>query len=229
MEPGTRKILGVPDLRAIVFDFDGLIIETETPVFQAWAELFAEHGQELSIEFWKTIIGTTGFDAIGDLERRLGQPLERDELMELRRARELELAHAQPLQPGVAELIAEARAAALKLGVASSSSRRWVVGHLEHRRLIDSFECVRCRDDVGRSKPDPAVYRACLECLGVAAPEAVATEDPPHGIAAARAAGLRCVAVPGPLTYDLDLSAADLRADSIADLSVARLRVLLRG
>src|SRR5579871_2285247 len=115
----------MPGLRAIVFDFDGLIIETETPVFQAWSELFAEHGQELSIDFWKTIVGTTGFDAIGDLERRLGHPLE------------LEQAHAQPLQPGVVDLVAAAEAAGVKLGVASSSSRRWVVGHLEQRGLID--------------------------------------------------------------------------------------------
>jgi len=219
----------MPGLRAIVFDFDGLIIETETPVFQAWSELFAEHGQELSIDFWKTIVGTTGFDAIGDLERRLGHPLEREQVMELRRARELELAHAQPLQPGVIDLVAEAEEAGVKLGVASSSSRRWVVGHLEQRRLIDRFECVRCRDDVGRSKPDPAVYLAVIECLGVAAAEAVAIEDSPHGVAAARAAGLRCVAVPGPLTRDLDLSAADLRVESIAELSIARLRSLVQG
>lgn len=219
----------MPQLRAIVFDFDGLIIETETPVFQAWSELFAEHGQELSIDFWKTIVGTNSYDAIGDLERRLGHPLERDEVMELRRARELELAHAQPLRPGVADLIAQARRAGVRLGVASSSSRRWVLGHLEHRGLLENFDCVRCRDDVGRSKPDPAVYLAVLECLGVAAAEAVAIEDSPHGVAAARAAGLRCVAVPGPLTYDLDLGAADLRVDSIADLSVERLAGLNAG
>ena len=220
----------MPGLRAIVFDFDGLIIETETPVFQAWAELFAEHGQELSLDFWKTIIGTNTFDTAAELERRLGHPLDRDELMRVRRARELELAHAQPLQPGVLELIAEARAAGVRLGVASSSTRRWVGGHLEHRGLAARFDCIRCRDDAdvgGRSKPDPAVYLAALRCLGVPAAEAVAIEDSPHGIAAAAAAGLRCVAVPGPLTRDLDLSRADLRVDSITELSVARLTMLV--
>ena len=89
---------------------------------------------------------------------------------------------------------------------------------------------MRCRDDQdvgGRSKPDPAVYLAAVACLGVAAGECVAIEDSPHGIDAARRAGLCCVAVPGPLTRDLDLSAADLRVDSVAELSVGRLAALL--
>lgn len=215
-------------LQAILFDFDGLILETETPVFQAWSEVFADHGQELSLDFWKTIIGTNTFDTIGELEARLGHPLDREAVTRVRRARELELAHAQPLRPGVAELIAEARGAGLKLAVASSSTRRWVTGHLEHRGLTHQFDCVRCRDDEGgRSKPDPAVYLAALACLGVPATAAVAIEDSPHGIAAARAAGLRCVAVPGPLTEDLDLTAADDRCASIAELGVARLAALL--
>ena len=217
-------------LRAVVFDFDGLIVETETPVYRAWAELFEQHGQELSLEFWKTIIGTNSFDAIADLEARIGEPLDREELTRLRRARELELAHAQPLQPGVLELVAAARAAGLRLGVASSSTRRWVVGHLERRRLLESFDCVVCRDDVeGRGKPDPAVYTAVLARLGVGPGEAVAIEDSPHGIAAARAAGLRCVALPGPLTEDLDLSAADLRVRSLADVNLGRLAELVNG
>lgn len=216
-------------LRAIVFDFDGLIIETETPVFRAWSEVFEAHGQELSLEFWKTIIGTNTFDTIGELERRLGHGLDRDEVQRIRRAREFELAHAQPLQPGVVELIDAAHAASIRLAVASSSTRRWVGAHLDRRGLTGAFDCIRCRDDadVGRSKPDPAVYLAALRCLRVSAGEAVAIEDSPHGISAAKGAGLCCVAVPGPLTHDLDFSAADLRVDSVADLSIARLASLL--
>lgn len=215
-------------LRAVVFDFDGLILETETPVFQAWSEVFAEHGQELSLDFWKTIIGTNTFDAAGELEARLGTRLDRSELTELRRARELELAEAQPLQPGVEDLIEEARSAGLRLAVASSSRRSWVAGHLERRGLLGRFDCVRCRDDVGGlSKPDPAVYLAVLDCLRVDAGDTVAIEDSPYGVQAARSAGLACVAVPGPLTADLDLSAADLRAESVADLDVGRLRELV--
>jgi HAD superfamily hydrolase (TIGR01509 family) len=217
-------------LRAIVFDFDGLIVETETPVYRAWAELFARHGQELSIGFWKTIIGSNMFDAMGELEARVGEPLDREEVQKLLQARELELAHAQPLQPGVLELIDAARADGLRLAVASSSRRHWVLGHLEKRGLVESFDCIRCRDDVdGRSKPDPAVYVSAVACLDVDTSEAVAIEDSPYGIESARAAGLRCVAVPGPLTEDLDLSAADLRVASVADLDIPKLRELVGG
>lgn len=217
-------------VRALVFDFDGLIIETETPVFRAWSETFAAHGEQLSIEFWKTIVGTNTFDAIGELELRIGQELDREEVRRLAHARELELAEAQPLQPGVLELIQAAKEAGLRLGVASSSTRHWVHGHLQSRGLLDRFDCVRCRDDVGGAgKPDPAVYGAVIDCLRVTAPEAVAIEDSPHGIASARAAGLRCVAVPGPLTDGLDLSAADLRVASVADLDLNRLAGIANG
>jgi HAD superfamily hydrolase (TIGR01509 family) len=122
----------------------------------------------------------------------------------------------------VREAIAAARGLGLRLGIASSSRHRWVDGHLE-RLGLEGFECVRCRDDVERAKPFPDLYLAVCACLGVEPERAVALEDSANGIAAAKAAGLRCVAVPNPMTVDLDLSAADLRLASLADLSVADL------
>ncbi len=218
-------------LEAIVFDFDGLIIETETPVYRAWAEVFERHGHELSLDFWKTIIGrgSNFFDPVADLEQRLGGPLDREEIQRLRRARERELVEAQPLQPGVEELRSAALEEGVKLAVASSSTRAWVVGHLARRGILDGFQCIRCRDDVERAKPAPDLYLAVVDCLGVRAAGTVAIEDSPHGVQAAKAAGLPCVAVPGPLTEDLDFGAADLLVPSIAELTLERLRQLTAG
>lgn len=213
-----------------MFDFDGLILETETPVYEAWAEVFRHHGLQLSIDFWRTIIGrSNAFDPIADIERRTGTRLDRAELLALRRAREKELVERLEVEPGVLDLRAEARAAGVRLAIASSSSRAWVVGHVERLGIADGWECIRTRDDVRESKPAPDLYVAALDCLGVEAGEALAIEDSPHGITAARAAGLHTLAVPGPLTRGLDFSHADRLAPSLAGVTLEWLAAPLGG
>ncbi len=211
-------------LRALVFDFDGLIVDTEGPIFEAWSELYRKHGEQLSLEFWKTTVGhgPGHFDPFRELERRLGRTLEEEALRTALRQRERELVEAQPILPGVREWRREAAAAGIRLGVASNSSRAWVQGHLE-RLGLDGWECVRCRDDASRLKPDPELYLAVLECLGARPAEALAVEDSKQGVAAARAAGIFCVAVPNSMTAGHDLTAADLRLASLADISLAEL------
>ena len=208
------------EVRALVFDFDGLIIDSEGPVYQAWQEVYEEHGEELSFGFWQSIIGrgSNWFDPLAELERRLGRPLDGEAIRIARRVRVEELVTALPILPGVEEWIASARRRGLKLGVASSSSRSWVVGHLERLGLGGEWDTIRCRDDVARAKPDPDLYLAAVADLGVSPPQAVAVEDSPHGCLAARRAGLYCVAVPSALTSGLDFSAADLQLGSLAEL-----------
>jgi HAD superfamily hydrolase (TIGR01509 family) len=207
-------------IRALVFDFDGLVLDTEMPVYRAWAEVYERHGHVLSVDFWTTIIGRGSdyFDPVADLERRLGRPLDREAIQAARRLRELELVTEMQVLPGVREWRDEAVAMGVRLGVASSSSRRWVVGHLE-RLGLDGWACVRCGDDVARAKPAPDVYLAVLECLGVTADEAVAVEDSGAGVRAARDAGLYCVAVPSSLTASHDFAPANRVLGSLAEVS----------
>jgi HAD superfamily hydrolase (TIGR01509 family) len=176
------------------------------------------------MELWGDVIGRGAeyFDPYQELVARLGRDLDRESLLNRRRARHAELIAELEVLPGVREAIAEASSLGLRLGVASSSSRRWVTGHLERLGLA-GFACVRCRDDVERSKPAPDLYLSVCECLGVAPAEAIALEDSANGLAAAKAAGLRAVAIPNLMTEDLDLSGADLRLTSLADLSVREL------
>ena len=210
-------------IRALVFDFDGLIVDTEGPVHQAWSELYRAHGEELSLDFWQGLIGRASnwFDPLEDLERRLGTPLDRESLSASRRAREQELVAGQPVLPGVREWRREAESLGIAQAVASSSSRAWVTGHLERLDLGANWGAIRCRDDVARAKPDPDLYLAVVAALGVAPAEALAVEDSPNGVEAAKRAGLFCVAVPNPLTASLDLSRADLRLGSLAEMSLA--------
>lgn len=208
-------------IRALIFDFDGLILEPEEPIYRSWKEVYEAHGVPLPFELWVKTVGSSNqaFHPQLYLEQQLGVALPQD-VLDRRIARRVELVLAEPLLPGVADLAEAARAGSIKVGVASSSSRGWVLGHLERLGLLDRFDCVVCRDDVEHVKPDPDLYLASLDCLGVAATEAVAIEDSPNGITAAKSAGLRCVAVPNRITADLDLSQADLRLTSLADVTL---------
>lgn len=214
-------------IRGLVFDFDGLIVDSEGPVYRAWAEVYEEHGQELSLDFWKTVIGHGPgyFDAVADLEARLARPLEGQAIRARRRAREAELMAAQPVLPGVVAWRDEAMAAGVRLAVASSSRRAWVTGHLERLRL-DGWQCIRCFDDVGTPKPAPDLYLATLDCLELAAGEVIAVEDSAPGVAAAVAAGVFCVAVPGAMTTGHDFGRADLVLESLADRSFLEVAAL---
>jgi len=211
-------------VRAVIFDFDGLILDTEEPVFRSWVEVYQEHGAQLPFDRWVEIVGSTtiGFHPQHHLEELLGRPLSQ-EVLDRRIVRRTELVHAKELLPGVLQHIEEARASGLKLGVASSSTTGWVKGHLARLGILDRFHCLRCRDDVANVKPAPDLFLAVLECLGVAAAEAFVIEDSPNGITAAKQAGLRCVAIPNSITAGLDLSRADVVLSSLAEVSLAEL------
>jgi len=208
-------------IRAIVFDFDGLILDTEEPVYRSWLEVYEAHGETLPFERWVQIVGstTTEFHPQRHLEERLGRPLSQ-EVFDLRIARPTEMILAQQVLPGILQYIDDATALGLKLGVASSSTRDWVSGHLERLGILGRFDCVRCRDDVKSAKPAPDLYIAVLDCLRVSPSEAFAIEDSPNGVIAAKQAGMLCVAIPNSITARLDLSKADLVLRSLSDLSL---------
>jgi HAD superfamily hydrolase (TIGR01509 family) len=212
-------------IRAIIFDFDGLILDTEVPEFQTWQEIYGAHGCELPLSVWATGIGTSSdvFNPYDYLETQVGREIDREAIQAQRRQRYRELLKAQAVLPGVREYIAEAQRLGLRLGVASSSSREWVVGNLTELGLSPHFDCIKCSDDVVRVKPDPALYRCAVDALAIEPEEAIAFEDSPNGVTAAKRAGLFCVAVPNPLTCQLVLTHADLQLTSLAEMPLQRL------
>jgi HAD superfamily hydrolase (TIGR01509 family) len=216
-------------IRALVFDFDGLILETETPAYETWAEIYREHGQELPLDRWFDYIGREGgfFDAADHLAALVGEGFDRDAARARRDARKSELIAALDVMVGIREYVVDAKRLGLRLAVASSSSRAWVLGHLERLDLHSEWDAVRTRDDVARTKPAPDLYLSAVKALGVAPREAVAFEDSMNGIAAAKDAGLLCVAVPNTLTAAMDLSRADVRLSSLAETPLERLLAVL--
>jgi HAD superfamily hydrolase (TIGR01509 family) len=212
-------------IKALIFDFDGLILETEQPLYQSWQELYWANGLELPFEKWALNIGTSEepFDPNAALESLPGWNLEKNQELSRRLERELELIQSQPPRPGVLDYLKDARRLGLKVGLASSSSCNWVTGHLERLGLRQYFDCIQARDDVELTKPDPELFQNAVEILGAKPEEAIAFEDSPNGILAAKRAGLHCVAVPNVLTRHLDTSLADLVIGSLAEMPLEEL------
>ncbi len=229
------------NIRALIFDFDGLIVDTETPALESWRQIYAEHGQELGLEVWAGALGTNhGFDALAHLIALVAaaethpsglpgaaaaEALRAEAAAMARRRQELKAAmsEGQPVLPGVVELLDQAAAAGMPCAVASSSGRAWVEGWLGRLGLRERFACVRTGDDVPRTKPDPALFLAAAACLGLPPAACLVLEDSPNGILAARAAGCPVVAVPSPLTSQLALPPADLVVPSLAAMPLAEL------
>lgn len=209
-------------IRALIFDFDGLILETEMPDYEAWQGIYREQGADLPFEVWGQVIGSrieeTTFDPVRYLEQQIGRSLDGEAINNEQKRRSLDLVLEQRVLPGVEGIITEARQLGLKLGIASSSPLSWVGGHLDRLGLRQNFEVIKTSDDVEHTKPDPALYLAALMALGVRADEAVVFEDSPNGVTAAKRAGLFVVAIPTELTAQLDLSHANLRATSLAEI-----------
>jgi len=215
-------------IRALVFDFDGLILETETPAHQSWAEIYREHGHDLPMDLWHDYVGSdTGFDPAGHLAALVGEDFDAAAAQARRDLRKADLIAALDVMAGVRDYIADAKRLHLRLAVASSSSRAWVLGHLERLGLHPQWDAIRTREDVARTKPAPDLYLAAVKALGVAPNEAVAFEDSRNGVAAAKDAGLLCVAVPNALTAGMDLSGADVRLSSLAEMPLERLLAVL--
>ncbi len=211
----------MPVLEAIVFDFDGTILDTETPDFQTWQEVYRNHGAELPLDVWLQCVGggTGEFRPDSYLEELLSREIDRERVRTERRKRFLDLIHVMPIMPGVVALIDAAERRGVRLAVASSSDRKWVESHLQRLGLFGRFAAIVTADDVERVKPDPALYRLATQKLEVMPERTIAIEDSFNGMLGAQRAGLRCVSVPNCITRESDFSGADLCLDSIASMA----------
>ena len=212
-------------IRGLLFDFDGLLIDSETAVRAAWQELYRDHGRELPLDRWATIVGTLGgFDPLAHLEELVGPLADRAGTLARTERRELELCELEELRPGVLGVLDAAREHGLKTAIVSSSSRSWIDRQLARLARAESFDLIVTADgDAERAKPRPTLYLEALEALRLDAADAIAFEDSPNGVRAAKAACLYCVAVPNGVTAALGLEEADLLVPSFEELSLDEL------
>ena len=206
-------------VKALVFDFDGLLMDTETTLLESWRWEWRRHGLELDpAGFFAAHGGDANEPRYQALAAAVGPTYDRASSYRLRREYRAALNAALVPAPGVVGWLDRAAELGLRLAVASSSSFDHVGPMLDQAGLRTRFEVLATGEEVAEHKPDPAVYRLALNRLGLPAAEAVAFEDTAHGVAAAQAAGLRCVAVPNPHASRAAFTAADLLLVSAADL-----------
>jgi HAD superfamily hydrolase (TIGR01509 family) len=214
-------------LKALIFDFDGLIVDTEWPEYQAWQEVCQLYDVALTMEAWAPCIGTSStvsqFSPYTYLVEHTRRAPEQAEVLAQVHQRHAELLPLQPVLPGVEALLQEAKQRGMGLAVASSSPRHWVAGNLSRLGLLDYFHHLTCGDEVTHVKPSPELYLRALSKLQLQADQAIALEDSLNGMLAARAAGLFCVVVPNRLTQLLPFGEVDLRLASLAELSLTEL------
>jgi putative hydrolase of the HAD superfamily len=213
-------------IKALIFDFDGLILDTESSIVEGWKEIYTEFGQEFPLQTWiREVIGTT--DAAFDPAAHLAAATSRS--LDLRAQQALharvERYHLEQLRtlsamPGIVDYLETARRLGLHLAVASSSGHAWVEGHLRQLGLLEFFDAILCREDVRQIKPDPELFLAALQALQVPAEQALVFEDSRNGVLAARRAGLRVVAIPNQITAQGTIDGASLLLASLAELSL---------
>jgi len=228
------------NVEALVFDFDGTILDTETPVFESWRETFEHYGAEpVTFDEWVVSIGMASqpWDPVDLLEQRTGVKHERADVLAQRKALRDQAVAALPLRAGIEAWFEQASAAGIPMGVASSSPRVWVETHLISRGVRDLFTFIGCAGDplspghpagdVMPGKPDPTSYAMACEALGANPFRSIAIEDSPHGLSGANAAGLFTVATPGPMTAHMNFDHANLVLGSLSERTVAGVATLL--
>ena len=212
-------------IKGFIFDFDGLILDTEKPGFLAWKEIFDRFDQPFALEDWKKAIGTgpSAFDPALHLCALVQDSLDPAQLHKEQLSIASKIIRTYPILPGVLDFIIEAKTARRKLAIASSSPRSWVIGHLSQLELTQYFNIILTSEDVINVKPAPDLYLLALSKLELTPSEAIVFEDSPNGILAANAAGIMCIAVPNEITRTMDVSHANIIVESFNEFTLAKL------
>jgi putative hydrolase of the HAD superfamily len=207
-------------IKALIFDFDGLIVDTEMPALQAWQQVYEEHGHTIDHNKWvEYFLGST-FDPLHHLHLLCGVGFMPETTSARRDCIKTDLCNAQPLLPGITQWLDDAERQSLKLAVASSSRRPWVTHHLERCGILDHFNAICTREDVKDAKPAPDLFLLAAQRLSIEPHEALVLEDSPNGLKAAQAAGMQCVVVANELTRSLEFVSHGWRHPSLSDVSL---------
>ena len=214
-------------LKGLIFDFDGLIVDTETVIYETWANLYQLNGQTLDLADYKQCVGSdfAQFDPSKELEKRCGKKFDWNELNLQRELKIRENLSSQRERPGIISFIEEAKKNGLKMAIASSSSKAWVVGWVERLEIKHYFSAFLNRDDVKRIKPAPDLFLASCEALEIDTSEALVLEDSENGLKAANAAGIYCAIITNKITEGGNFSESVLQTDTFSDIRLKKLLI----
>lgn len=210
-------------IKALIFDFDGLIIDTETPALVTWQQVYKDYGQELTLETWQHALGRRGGEGFKPLEHLttlVGNTFDIDKVREKRWQIKMELCEQESLRPGVLETITTAKQLGLTCVVASSSGREWVEGWLNKHVLMKYFAFTKTGDDVENVKPAPDLFLRVASDLELQPTECLVFEDSPNGTLAALNAGMPCVVVTNLVTEGLEFPQHTLKLKRLDEMGL---------
>ncbi len=213
-------------ITALIFDFDGLIIDTETPALLTWQKVYRDYEQELTLEMWQHALGRRGGEGFKPLEHLttlVGNIFDADEVREKRWQHKMELCDQETIRPGVLAIIAAAQSQGLTCVVASSSGREWVEGWLNKHDLMKHFAFTKTGDDVENVKPAPDIFLSVAKQLNLQAQNCLVFEDSPNGTLAALNAGMPCVVVTNPVTEGLEFPQHALNLKQMDEIGLEEL------
>lgn len=206
-------------IKAVIFDFDGLIVDTETAWYESYRKVSEAYGVDLKIDVWGQFVGASfeDFDPMDYIEEHANRQVNREVFKQEADVVFADIMDHAQVRPGVIDYLEEAKRSGLRIALASSSNRNWVESYLNKFNIRSYFEVVNTSDDVERIKPAPDLYEKTISDLGIDGSEAVAFEDSFHGMTAAKAAGVYCVVVPNQVTAHMEFIGNDGRLSSMAE------------
>lgn len=209
-------------IKSVVFDFDGLICDTETPELEAWKSIFDEHELPFPVDDYLQTIGSIYNDLspLVHLEKMTGNQVDINGILSEFKSRKKRFIELEPLMPCVQNYLDHAKSIGLKIGLASSSPIEWIDYHLDRLHIADFFDCITTASDVQKTKPDPELYEKTVKLLNNSPDEVLALEDAPNGVTAARQAGIFVVAVPNPVTARFNFDNAHIVISSLCEITL---------
>lgn len=208
-------------IKAVIFDFDGLILDTETAWYEAYKKvLWEEYQFDLPLEEFVRCVGSSDKVLISYLKQAIGAPLDLEKIQELTSIIHTEEVRNLEARPGVADYLEKAKEMDLAIALATSSSRNWVEHHLSKLQLLPYFDDLITKDDVEQVKPAPDLFLKTLEVLNITPEEAVVFEDSLNGLIAAREVGIPTVIIPNPVTAGLLFENYQLKLSSMEDMTL---------
>lgn len=216
-------------LQALIFDFDGLILDTEVAVYEAWKNNFTAHGEDLELSIYAGCVGSdfNAFDPKAHLESLVGSKIDWERWDPIREREAADRTKRLSPLPGIEALLKEAKEKDVSCVIASSSPRSWVEGHLNRLGLMDFFLTTKCIDDVSAPKPSPKLFLAAAEAVGQKPKDCVVLEDSGNGLLASIAAGIPCVVVPNQITAHMEFEGAAAKLETLEGVTLADLNTLV--
>jgi HAD superfamily hydrolase (TIGR01509 family) len=214
-------------LKAVIFDLDGLMINSERNSFYIWHDYLSEYDLEFTYEDYQKLIGQGAAFTAEYMQKRIGIAIPAQQIIDehWERLTEYIAEHVEPFH-GLFDLIEKLEKLCLILGVASNSRKNYVEQALIGLKLQDTFQCVLSAEQVAKSKPAPDIYLQAAKCLGVSPSLCLALEDSPPGMKSALAAGMRCVVVPNLDLNEYDFDGAFARFDNLTQVHANLERIL---